>query len=200
MYYLTFLKIYMANFIKSATNNTNWIHDQVTEICLIGRSNVGKSSLINVLANQQIAKTSKTPGRTQTVNFYNFDNYRLVDLPGYGYMQGGHKLKDQIANIIDEYLSTRVNLYGVLQICDANVITDIDVQMSKNLKFRFKNHYVILNKIDKGTISMYQNKLHSISKYLNVPSNQIIFLSVKKRINVNKISTLINNIIKQVQK
>jgi GTP-binding protein len=59
---------------------------------LIGRSNVGKSTLINALVNKKIAHTSKTPKRTQTANFYDFNQYRLVDLPGYGYVVGSHKL------------------------------------------------------------------------------------------------------------
>jgi GTP-binding protein EngB required for normal cell division len=124
----------------------------------------------------------------------------LVDLPGYGFMKGGHQLKNQVSQIIDEYIRFRSNLYAVLQICDANVITESDVQMSQYLQKRFKNHYVILNKIDKGTLSMYQNKVNSICKYLKIQPNQIIFISTKKHININKINALVHDILKQVQK
>jgi GTP-binding protein len=130
----------MPSFIKSATCNQDWIKDQVSEICFVGRSNVGKSTLINVLANQAIAKTSKTPGRTQVVNFYDFGKYRLVDLPGYGFMIGSHKLKHQVSDIINEYLSSRANLYVVFQVCDANVITELDASMSLYIQKYFKNH------------------------------------------------------------
>lgn len=190
----------MPSFIKSATTASNWINDQTTEICFTGRSNVGKSSLINALANQAIAITSKTPGRTQTVNFYNFDKYRLVDLPGYGFMKGNHQLKNKISAIIDEYLSTRTNLYAIMQICDANVITELDVQMSKYFQKRFKNHYVILNKVDKGTLSMYQQKINKICQYLNIRPNQLILTSAKKRININKIRETIDSILAQINK
>ncbi|MDR0674815.1 MAG: ribosome biogenesis GTP-binding protein YihA/YsxC [Mycoplasmataceae bacterium] len=189
----------MPNFIKSAIAPIDWINDQVIEICLVGRSNVGKSSLINALANQSIAKTSKTPGRTQTINFYDFGNYRLIDLPGYGFMHGNHQLKEQVADIIQTYLTSRTNTYGVLQICDANVITEADVNMSHYLQKHFKNHYIILNKIDKGTISMYQNKLNSIAKYLKVQPTQIFFISIKKHLNINKIQAIINSTIKQIK-
>jgi GTP-binding protein len=190
----------MPHFIKSAVTVDGWIKDQVSEICIVGRSNAGKSSLINVLANQQIAKTSKTPGRTQTINFYDFHTYRLVDLPGYGFMKGNHDLKNQVSNIINEYLSQRINLYGVLQICDANVITEADVAMSKFLQKRFKNHFIILNKIDKSSLSVYQNKAKTISKYLNITPDKMIFASMKKRLYIDKINHVIHSILGQLKK
>lgn len=152
------------------------------------------------MANQQIAKTSKTPGRTQTVNFYDFNKYRLVDLPGYGFMKGSHELKNQVATIIETYLASRANLYGIFQICDANVITAADVDMSKYLQKHFKNHFVVLNKIDKRSVSVYQNKLLSTAKYLNVSPLKIIFISVKKHLNINKVHETINDILKRIQK
>ena len=75
----------MVTFIKSASKESEWINDDKIEICFIGRSNVGKSTLINALAKQKISRTSNTPGRTQLVNFFDFGKYRLIDLPGYGY-------------------------------------------------------------------------------------------------------------------
>ena len=75
----------MPSFIKSCFSTKDWMNDDKREICFIGRSNVGKSSLINALANAKIAKTSNTPGRTQLANFYDFEKFRLIDLPGYGF-------------------------------------------------------------------------------------------------------------------
>jgi GTP-binding protein len=150
------------------------------------------------LANQQIAKTSKTPGRTQLVNFYDFGKYRLVDLPGYGYMVGSHKLKQDVAKIIDEYLSKRINLFAVFQICDANVITDMDTQMSKYLSSKFKNHYIVLNKIDKRNLSTYSNKTSKIAQYLKVKPNQLIFISAKNKININQLNKTIHDLLDKV--
>ncbi|MDR1991468.1 MAG: ribosome biogenesis GTP-binding protein YihA/YsxC [Mycoplasmataceae bacterium] len=184
----------MPFFIKSTVNPSEWINDQKNEICFIGRSNVGKSTLINALAKEKIALVSKTPGRTQTVNFYDFGQYRLVDLPGYGFMIGSHKLKNQVTSIIDTYLTTRTNLYGVIQICDANVITELDTSMSKYFQQRFKHHYVVLNKIDKRQLHFYQNKIQQIAKYLKISPDKIYFVSAKNKINIDQIHKLINTI------
>jgi GTP-binding protein len=152
--------------------------------------------LINVLAKSIIAKTSKTPGRTQCVNFYDFDTHRLVDLPGYGYANVDKNTKNTINKMVNEYLVNRVNLYGVLQICDANVITKDDVEMSKFLQKKFKKHYIILNKVDKQNISVYKNKLNQIAKYLHQSTEHIFLTSVKKFININQIQSLIYHILK----
>jgi GTP-binding protein len=189
----------MAKFIKSASSFDSWIKDQTTEICFAGRSNVGKSSIINALANQQIAKSSKTPGRTQLVNFYDFGSYRLVDLPGYGYMLGGNKLRNDITKIIDEYLTQRVNLYAIFQVCDANVVTELDSEMSKYFQKRFKNHYILLNKIDKANISKYHNQLPSIAKFLRVQPDKIILISAKNKLNISSVKSTITKTLQAIK-
>ncbi|MDR0826092.1 MAG: ribosome biogenesis GTP-binding protein YihA/YsxC [Mycoplasmataceae bacterium] len=186
----------MPSFIKSASSQNDWINDQVSEFCFVGRSNVGKSSLINAMARENIARTSKTPGRTQLVNFFDFGKYRLIDLPGYGYAKGSRNLRQDITKIIDEYLVRRVNLYGVFVVCDANVLMEIDKQMIGYFLTRFTNVYVILNKIDKQNISTYKNNLVKMAKYLNIPSERIILVSVKKNLNIGQITKTISNILK----
>jgi GTP-binding protein len=161
---------------------------------LIGRSNVGKSTLINALTGTSIAKTSKTPGRTQLVNFFDLGGYRLVDLPGYGYAKVGMQKHSELAGIIDEYLAHRVNLFAVLQICDANVITKDDVQMSIYCNEKFKHHYVLLNKIDKQNISRYQNNMGKTCQFLHVKPEQIILISAKNKVNLSRVFTLITNL------
>jgi len=189
----------MAKFIKSAANIEDWINDQVTEFCFVGRSNVGKSTLINALAKSEIAKTSKTPGRTQLVNFYDFADFRIVDLPGYGFANT-NKLKQQsITMIIDKYLAYRTNLYAIFQVCDANVITELDQQMSIYFNSRFKNHFVILNKIDKQNLNLYVSKLSKIAKYLHVDVNSLLLVSAKKQKNINQIYLKMKNLAKKVK-
>lgn len=109
-----------ATFLKSAPRLAQCPDDTGVEIACIGRSNSGKSSLINTLCEQsRLAKTSKTPGRTQLINFYEITpECRLVDLPGYGYAKVSEKTKQQIQTMLSEYLSQRQCLKGLIVIMD----------------------------------------------------------------------------------
>jgi GTP-binding protein len=185
----------MANFIKSAAELSQCPHDQRIEVCLVGRSNVGKSSLINALAKKKIALTSKTPGRTQLMNFYDFGSYRIVDLPGYGYAHVSKTTMVTLSNLIMNYLTKRPNIHLVLQICDANVITADDQRVANFLKNRFANYYVILNKIDKQNSNIYKNKLPEIANYLQVNSQQLILLSAIKKSNMGALTNLLKQLI-----
>lgn len=185
----------MAKFIKSAYSNLDWINDDVTEVAFIGRSNVGKSSLINSLSNQTIARVSKTPGRTQLANFYDFGSFRIVDLPGYGYAKVSKSKKVDLINIIDHVLTTRKNIFAIYQIIDANVITNEDVAMNKYLNKRFAHVYVVLNKADKRPMKFYLSQQDKICKYLHVDKSQSIFISNHKKINIDKLLKNIKNTI-----
>ena len=99
----------MIKFIKSANYVDDYYLDDRSQICFIGRSNAGKSSLINSLANNLIAKTSSTPGRTRLVNFFDFENFVLVDLPGFGYASGSKKSREDLEKIIYEYIKKTEN-------------------------------------------------------------------------------------------
>ena len=186
----------MAKFIKSTCNVTDWIDDNVNEIALIGRSNVGKSTLINALAKQKIAITSKQPGRTQTANFYDFGNYRIIDLPGYGFAKVSKSKKIDLINIIDDVFKYRKNVFAFFQICDANVITAEDVKFHQYISKKFANCFIVLNKIDKQNIKLYSSKLNEIAKYLNVNKKQIIFISAKENKNIDLLRQIIKNLFK----
>uniref|UniRef100_A0A8C5GSG1 EngB-type G domain-containing protein n=1 Tax=Gouania willdenowi TaxID=441366 RepID=A0A8C5GSG1_GOUWI len=141
----------------------------------IGRSNVGKSTLINAITNSKLARTSNTPGRTQLVNFFEMDSYRLVDLPGYGYAKVSYVKKLALSDMILEYLNERENLKLVFQVCDANILTQLDQEMATFLQAKFKeDHFIILNKIDKQNKSFFYNNRHKFINYLKIPFNQII--------------------------
>ncbi|MEG1353642.1 MAG: ribosome biogenesis GTP-binding protein YihA/YsxC [Malacoplasma sp.] len=185
----------MAKFIKSASSIDGWILDAKKEICFLGRSNVGKSSLINALANQTISKTSKTPGRTQLINFFDFNHYRLVDLPGYGYAKISKDKKEVINNFLFEYLSKRENLVGIFQICDAEIITSQDVEIANFISKKFKHHYIILNKIDRLNKSYFDNNGNKISKLLNIDILNLIPVSAKNKYNLNSLISIINKIV-----
>ena len=116
-------------FIKSAFSSNEWINDDIVEVAFVGRSNVGKSSLINSLAKKKIAIVSKTPGRTQLANFYGFNNFRIIDLPGYGYAKASKFKKDDLIKVIDNILLFRKNLFTIYLICDINVVTKTDLDV-----------------------------------------------------------------------
>ncbi|PPE05177.1 ribosome biogenesis GTP-binding protein YihA/YsxC [Williamsoniiplasma lucivorax] len=110
-----------ATFIKSAADKSGWIEDNMPEICFVGRSNVGKSTFINAITNQnKLAKTSSTPGKTRLLNFFeiNKGEFRIVDAPGYGYAKVNINQKVAFGQMMDDYLTTRPNLVGVCMLVD----------------------------------------------------------------------------------
>lgn len=114
------MKVLSAEFIKSAVNKSDFPKDRLPEIAFVGRSNSGKSSLINTLVNRKgLAKTSSTPGRTRLVNFFRVnDKLTFVDLPGYGYAKVSASIKEEWKPMIEGYLVDRENLKGVVLIMD----------------------------------------------------------------------------------
>lgn len=109
----------VATLLATVVRPEQYPRHDLPEVALVGRSNVGKSSLINHLIGSRLARTSNTPGRTQTINFYGIDErICLVDLPGYGYAKVPQHVKRQWGPMIEGYLSGRPNLVGVLQIVD----------------------------------------------------------------------------------
>ena len=186
----------MAKFIKSAANIADWINDTTTEVVLVGRSNVGKSSLINALANEKIAITSKTPGRTQLANFYDFKSFRLVDLPGYGYAKLSKAKQVNLTDIIDNVIMHRPNIFLVVQVVDANVITKEDIAMNKYLSKRFANILVVANKADKSKINFYNTQKAKIAKYIGINQDNLLFVSTIKKLNINELLKKIKEILK----
>ena len=129
-----------------------------SEIAFSGRSNVGKSSLINRLVQRKkLARTSSTPGKTQQLNYYLVnDKFYLVDLPGYGYVRGGVGLRQTLANIVEGYIADREELCGVVQLIDArHGPTVLDRQMIDWLQDAGKPFLLVFTKADK----LSRNKL-----------------------------------------
>lgn len=188
----------MSFFIKSAKDEKDWINDDKLEIAFIGRSNSGKSSLINALANKKIAISSKKQGCTKLVNFYNFGKFRIIDLPGYGYAKQSKKNQISLLNIISSILVERKNLYAIYQVVDSNVLSNEDAQVNKYLKSKFVNVYVCLNKSDKMPLKRYVNSLKKITKFLGVKNDEIIFTSAKNGINIKYLFSHMKKIINEV--
>ena len=126
-------------------------NSDLPEICFSGRSNVGKSSLINrVLGRKSIARVSSKPGKTVTINFYKVDSVRLVDLPGYGYAKVAFSEKERWAELMEGYFSSGRNIKMVFQLVDMrHPATDFDLSMLYFLSQSGIPYTVILTKADK---------------------------------------------------
>jgi len=173
-----------AEFITSATAPSQYPPALLPEIAFAGRSNVGKSSLINTLVNRKrLVKTSSTPGRTQLINFFDINRQiGFVDLPGYGYAKVPASVKKTWGPMIETYLSTRETLKGVVVILD---IRRIPRQEETNL-INWLHHYSIsgifvLTKTDKLSKNKQVQKLDIISQALDRDRSGFILFSAKSR-------------------
>ena len=178
----------MWKFIKSATNQDNWLKGHAKEICFIGRSNVGKSSLINALANQKIARTSNTPGRTQLINFFQEDNRVYVDLPGYGWAKMSKKNQEKMLSMIENYITNKPELIKIFVLIDSKIgPTKDDLLLIDFLKSNQKEFMIILTKIDKTK----QSELHKTKQKIKDIRNNYIMVSSKNKKNIKKLSKII---------
>ena len=141
-----------ARFLKSANAPAQFAADDGAEVAFAGRSNAGKSSAINVIVNRRrFARTSKTPGRTQLVNFFELrDGHRLVDLPGYGFAKVAEKTRRHWADLMADYFETRGSLCGMFLVVDIRRrLTDVDRQMLGFADAVGLPVHVLLTKTDK---------------------------------------------------
>lgn len=159
------MKIHSAEFIKSAFEQAHWTTDGLPEISFLGRSNVGKSSLINsLLGRKGLARTSNTPGRTQSINFFLInERFYFVDLPGYGYARVSKTMRADWGVMAEEYLSQREELKLSIQLIDArHKPTKLDDQLNEWLVFNQKNHIVVATKADKLSTNNLNKSLKEI--------------------------------------
>lgn len=136
------------------------------EICFSGRSNVGKSSLINKILNRKsIARVSSTPGKTVTINFYKLDEFRLVDLPGYGYAKVADSERERWAELMEGYFRSGRDIRLCLQLVDMrHKITDFDISMLEFLKHFGIPYAVVLTKCDKLNKSEFAARLSAVKE------------------------------------
>jgi len=146
------MDVHQADFIKSAVKPKDFPAATLPEVAFVGRSNVGKSSLINVLAGRKaLVRTSSTPGRTQLINFFDINSIlTLVDLPGYGYAKAPPDVRKQWGPMIETYLAQRENLRAVVLILDIRRIpSDGDLDMLGWLERYNIPPIIVLTKCDK---------------------------------------------------
>jgi GTP-binding protein len=178
--------------MKGLVGDDEILADGIPQIAFIGRSNVGKSSLINVITNSKASRTSSFPGRTQEINIFLINNsFYLVDLPGYGFARASGLGREKIGELIDSYLFNSIyNQKKVVMIIDANVgMTEKDILMFNELRNHQKDFIIIANKIDKLKQSDYQKNMNDIKKIIG--NHLVIPFSNKTR---KGIEILINKI------
>ena len=161
------MKITSAEFVKSAFERQHWTADGLPEVAFLGRSNVGKSSLLNSLVRRRsLARTSNTPGRTQSINFFLINEaFYFVDLPGYGYAKVSKSMRADWGKMAEEYLSGRPNLVLSIHLIDArHEPTELDRQLNAWLIANGSPFVVAATKADKLSANQMKKQLESIAK------------------------------------
>lgn len=171
------MKIKSAEIVISAVAKEQYPEDQLPEIAFAGRSNVGKSSLINLLVNRKkLARTSSSPGKTQTINFYDINHqFRIVDLPGYGYARVSKASKEKWGKMMEMYLNNRKNLVDVIQLVDIrHAPTQQDKHMYSWIKNFGFNGIVVATKLDKIKRSQRKKHIDTIRRDLQMTSDDLL--------------------------
>ena len=184
----------------SAVSPKQYPNDNLPQIVLVGKSNVGKSSFINTLVNRKnLARTSSEPGKTRQINFYNIDNkFYFVDLPGYGYSKMSKVEQEKVGNFIEQYLQTSKNIALIIFLIDIrHTPTENDKLM---YDYIFKTNLpciIIANKADKIAITKVDEYVQNLQEILN-PLKDLEFLpfSSERKIYTEKVLDVIEKYIK----
>ena len=190
------LKIKQAKFLISAPDLKHCPIADKPEFALLGRSNVGKSSFINRLANNnKLAKTSNTPGKTRLINLFDInDEFMFADLPGYGYAKVSKKEQNAWQKNLEEYLLKRENLKSCILFIDArHDIQNNDIQMYEWLKINNLPFFVVLTKCDYISRNEIASKINNLKRILGV---EILPFSSKNDFYTKDILILIENLVK----
>jgi GTP-binding protein len=174
-----------AEFVISAVRPAQYPNNGLPEIAFAGRSNVGKSSLINCLVQRKkLVRTSRTPGQTQMINFFNVNGaFLLVDLPGYGFAKVPEKVRAQWGPMVESYLKGRAPLRGVVQIMDLrHPPTADDLQLWQWLRDQAIPALPILTKADKVSQSKRAQHTKQASLSLGIPVDRFILFSAETRL------------------
>ena len=177
-----------ASFMLGVANLSQLPRDEGFEVAFAGRSNVGKSSALNAFCGRRaLARVSKTPGRTQQLNFFALDEQRrIVDLPGYGYAAAPHAVKQQWSTLIDRYLRDRHSLRGLVLLMDArHPLKELDLQMVAWCQAANVPWCMLLTKVDKLSHVEAQSALRLVQAEVETTADElprvILFSSTKKK-------------------
>ena len=191
------MNFHNAELLVSAVKEAQYPKGNLPEIAMVGRSNVGKSSLINkVLNRKNFARTSSKPGKTATINFYNIDKkINMVDLPGYGYAKVSKKEQLAWGEMINHYLENREQLKLIFLLIDSRHIpSNEDLMMLEWIEHYQIDYYIIATKTDKLKPSQREQQLNEIAKYLNVDNGQFVSFSAENGENADKIISILSSL------
>lgn len=173
-----------TEFIKSASSAENLIDDEYPQIAIVGRSNVGKSSLLNAITNQKkLAKTSRTPGRTRLVNYFLTDKkFYIVDLPGYGYAKGSKEEQAKWDSMIGSYFNNSKKIHMVIILMDIRRdVTALDREMQQYLFENDIPYKIILTKSDKLSNNEKFVQVRKLCQVLRYNKEALVITSSEKR-------------------
>lgn len=184
-----------AKFITSAASASQFITEGKPIIAVCGKSNVGKSSFINKLANQKkLAKVSGEPGRTRLVNYFDFGSFILADLPGYGYARVSKAEKAAWAKLLDDFFE-KGNVSHVLALCDVRHEPTSDDKLMLNFLYaKIIPFTVVANKADKLSKAQLEKSVNIIAQSYACTKNDIFVVSSQTALGFDKITERINNI------
>lgn len=186
-----------------AVKPSQYPEDNLKEIAFAGRSNVGKSSLLNLLTNRKsLARVSGNPGKTRTINFYRInDSFRIVDLPGYGYAKASKSLTQSWGDMMEKYLENRKGLKVVAQLIDIRHAPSAqDIQMYEYLRYFGLDGLVVLTKADKVSRNEMNKNIAMIRKALQLePEDVTIPVSALKRTGYDKLLAEFDRILEEEQ-
>ena len=194
---LTNVKLRKVEFVKSATKPSQFPFETMPEIAFAGRSNVGKSSLINALTQRKnLVKVSSTPGRTQLINFFNVnDTLSVVDLPGYGFAKVPKTVKQKWGRMIEGYLGGRQSLAATVVIMDLRRgVEDDDRQLIEVLPHFGVQPILVFTKADKLKPNAQTTQLHKIAAQLKTSPNELLLVSSLHRTGLEDLWTRIQNL------
>jgi len=180
----------------ACVDSAHKLEDAQAEVAFVGRSNVGKSSLVNALCGRRLlAKISKTPGKTRTINVFSIrDGKWIVDLPGYGFAAVPIEEKNRWKYMIEDYFSSRPALKAIFVLVDAYVgATALDRQMLAMLKSVGMSYRIIVNKIDRITQVKLVEQRQSLALDLEVMPECILWVSAKKGTGIKELQTIISS-------
>ena len=178
------MKIRTVEFVKSAAKSAHYPEYDFPEIAFAGRSNVGKSSLINTLISRKdMVKTSSRPGCTQLINFFLVnETLSLVDLPGYGYAKVSKKIRAQWRPMVETYMETRSNLLGLILLIDVRREPGAEeLEMAQWLEANNMPYLLVLTKADKLSKTKQLKQLDAACEYFNRDRNGFVLFSAKTR-------------------
>lgn len=180
-----------VKYVISAPSKQYWLDGNHKEICIVGRSNVGKSTLINKITNNKsTAKVSSTPGYTKYLNFFSVnDSFYLVDTPGYGYARINYSRDEQFEKMMSEYIYQRENLVAVIMVIDGKVgLTKDDLLLLDMLHDAKRQVIIVASKMDKTNQSMKAKLANSLKNLLDEHMfNSILYYSSLNNTSVDKV-------------